>query len=149
MSTWTGPAPDSPAPGSPAPDSPLYGGTPHGDPSSRGTLVLKEKVLQKIAGQAAAELPFVGGRSGGVLGLGATGDLDARPQADVDLDGSTAFVSLTVTMLYPTPLRAGTEQLRAHVTETLERTTPVHVGRIDVTIASLETGSAGKGRRLE
>ncbi|KQO01588.1 MULTISPECIES: Asp23/Gls24 family envelope stress response protein [unclassified Arthrobacter] len=139
MSTLAGPAPGVLDPA----------GSTHGDPATRGTLVTKEKVLRKIAGQAASELPFIGGRSGGLLGLGASGDLDARPQAEVDLDGTTAFVSLTVAMLYPTPLRAGTEQLRSHVTEVLERTTAVHVGRIDVTIVSLETGTAGRGRSLE
>ena len=116
--------------------------------AQRGTLVMKEKVLRKIASQAASELPFVGGRTGGVLGLGASGDLDARPSVDVELNGNTAYVSLTVALLYPSPLRAGTETLRRHVTDVLERTTSVHVGRMDVTVASLENTATSKGRSL-
>ena len=109
---------------------------------------MKEKVLRKIASQAASELPFVGGRTGGVLGLGASGDLDARPAVDVELNGNTAYVSLNVALLYPSPLRAGTETLRRHVTDVLERTTAVHVGRMDVTVASLENTAGGRGRSL-
>jgi uncharacterized alkaline shock family protein YloU len=116
--------------------------------AQRGTLVVKEKVLRRIASQAASELPFVGGRTGGVLGLGVSGDLDARPAVDVELNGTSVYVSLTVALLYPSPLRAGTETLRRHVTDVLERTTPVHVGRVDVTVVSLENTASGKGRSL-
>lgn len=114
----------------------------------RGALQVSEKALRKIAAQAASELPFVGGVSGGVLGIGQDSDLTARPKADIELSGHTAFVTLSVAMTYPSQLREGTERLRSHVTDALQSSTGITVGRVDIEITALHTGRKSAGREL-
>ncbi|GAB3536049.1 hypothetical protein GCM10027403_15410 [Arthrobacter tecti] len=128
------------------PDAGTAGARP---PTERGTLILNEKVLRKIASQAASELPFVGGMSGGVLGIGRETDLSARPKAEIELAGNTAFVNLAVALIYPLDLRHGTERLRDHVSKALQSWTGVTVGRLDIDVTALDTGSSdtARGRR--
>ena len=51
-------------------------------PRRRGSLVLADKVVEKIAAQAAREVAAVSGASGGFLGIGATPDPARNPYSD-------------------------------------------------------------------
>ncbi|MBG6192367.1 putative alkaline shock family protein YloU [Arthrobacter sp. CAN_A212] len=114
----------------------------------RGALQVSEKALRKIAAQSASELPFVGGVTGGVLGIGQDSDINARPKADIELSGRTAFVTLSVAMAYPSSLREGTQRLRGRVKDALESSTGITVGRVDIEITALHTGRESAGREL-
>ena len=109
------------------------------EPRRRGRLVLPERVVEKIAGQAASEITVAAGRSGGVLGIGASPDSDARPRVKVDLSAVSADLSITVGIAYPGSIRAATQQLREHVTRRVEELTGVDVRRVDIDVTFLTT----------
>lgn len=104
---------------------------------SRGRLVIEKKVVERIASHAASESGPTGGVSGGFLGLGASGDLDAPPTADVELIGQTAVIRLDLTVAYPAPIRAASDHVRSHVMERVHTLTGVEVTRVDITVARL------------
>lgn len=115
----------------------------------RGRLVLAERVLEKIAGQAATEVMATSGRSGGFLGLGATSDAGARPKVDVSLSTESADLALAVGITYPGSLRRATQEVRDHVTERVEALTGVDVRRVDVdvTFLAVQDGTVRKALR--
>ncbi|MDV5999556.1 Asp23/Gls24 family envelope stress response protein [Kocuria rhizophila] len=125
------------APGSSA-VAPTSDATAHRvQPTGRGTLTVPASVVAKIAAQAAAELPTVGAASGGVLGLGARRDFTDRPQAEAELYGNTAVISVDLGITYPTPLRTGAEAIRNHIARRVGELTGFDVGRIDLQISWL------------
>ncbi|HEY5821280.1 MAG TPA: Asp23/Gls24 family envelope stress response protein [Propionibacteriaceae bacterium] len=105
----------------------------------RGRLVLADKVIEKIAGQAAAEIGAAHGRSGGLLGIGAESDSQARPNVDVDLGSDSADLAISVGIAYPGSIRQATQQIREHVTQRVENLTGVRVRRVDIDVAFLAT----------
>jgi uncharacterized alkaline shock family protein YloU len=115
----------------------------------RGRLVLAERVLEKIAAQAATEVVSTTGRSGGFLGRRTESDPNARPKVDVTLSAESADLALAVGISYPGSIRRATQEVREHVTERVESLTGVDVRRvdIDVTFLSLADGSAPKALR--
>ena len=108
------------------------------EPRLRGGLVLAEKVVEKIASQAAVEAGATSGRTGRVLGLG-DADPDARPSVGVDLSAVSADLTLKVGIAYPGSIRDATQQVRDHVTRRVEELTGVDVRRVDITVTSLHT----------
>ncbi|MGI3779877.1 MAG: Asp23/Gls24 family envelope stress response protein [Janthinobacterium lividum] len=115
----------------------------------RGRLVLADRVVEKIAGQAAAEVVATAGRSGGFLGIGSDTDTSARPKVDVTLSAESADLSLAVGIAYPGSIRRATQEVRDHVTERVETLTGVDVRRvdIDVTFLALSEGPTKKALR--
>lgn len=105
--------------------------------AERGRTVIDQRVVQKIASQAAVEVSAAGGQTGGVLGIGAKVDLDARPSASVQLAGRTATVAVKVGVAYPTPLRAVSQNIRRHLISRVGQLTGVEVQRVDVEIGWL------------
>lgn len=117
------------------------------DIDSRGQTRLAEKVIEKIAGQVASEESSAGGSSGGFLGIGAHADLSARPQASVELSGNIATLSVEVGMLYPVPLRQGTEELRGRIRARVTELTGVEIRQVDIKVSWLTTDRGTNGRR--
>lgn len=119
------------------------------EPRRRGTLVLAERVLEKIAAQAATEVVATAGRSGGFLGIGAEPVANARPKVDVTLSAESADLALAVGITYPGSIRRATQEVRDHVTERVETLTGVDVRRVDVevTFLSVRNGTAKKALR--
>lgn len=107
------------------------------EPRVRGRLVLAEKVVEKIAGQAATEVGATSGRSSRVLGIG--GDPTARPHVDVNLSAESADLALSVGIAYPGSIRAATQQAREHVARRVEELTGVDVRRVDIDVTVLTT----------
>ncbi len=118
------------------------------EPRLRGRLVLAEKVVEKIAGQAATEVGAASGRSGRVLGIGGNADPNARPHVDVDLSAESADLALSVGIAYPGSIRAATQQVREHVTRRVEQLTGVDVRRVDIDVALLTADLDGAPRVL-
>lgn len=123
---------------------------PPAEPSATGTLTVPAAVVAKIAAQAASELPTVGAASGGVMGLGARRDFGDRPQADAQLFGNTAVLSLDLGVMYPTPLRTASETIRTHVAQRVGELTGFDVEQIDLEISWLHpvTTASRKGSLL-
>lgn len=107
------------------------------EPRSRGKLVLSRQVVEKIASQAAMEIPTARGRSGGLFGIGSHADLSSRPKVSADLSGRTATVHVEVAIGYPAPIARAAEQVRRHVMERVSSLAGVQVSRVDVTITAL------------
>ena len=105
--------------------------------AGRGSLVIEKKAVEKIVSQVASEASDTGGRSGGVLGLGAHADPSARPDASVELVGQTASVSVDTTVIYPTPIREATDQMRRQITSRVRELTGIDVTRVDITVVAL------------
>lgn len=110
--------------------------------SRRGRLVVQRRVVERIASQAAAESGDTGGVSGGLLGIGSQGDLAARPEAGVELVGQSATVSLDLTVAYPSPIHAVTDQVRAHIVSRVRELSGVEVTRVDITVTALQRPNA-------
>jgi len=110
---------------------------PAADARRRGRLVLAERVIEKIASQAATEVASTAGRSGGFLGIGASDDATARPKVDVTLSAESADLALAVGIAYPGSIRRATQELRDHVTERVETLTGVDVRRVDIDVSFL------------
>ena len=108
------------------------------EPRLRGRLVLAERVVEKIAAQAAVEAGATSGRRGRVLGVGEA-DPDARPAVDVDLSAVSADLALKVGIAYPGSIRTATQQVREHVTRRVEELTGVDVRRVDIDVTLLHT----------
>lgn len=104
---------------------------------SRGTTEVPAKVVGRIAEQAASEVPGIGAAAGGVLGIGARRDFDARPTVTCELYGRTAVLHLDVGLGFPTPLGPALQYLREHVSTRVESLTGLQVGRLDVDVSWL------------
>ncbi len=104
------------------------------EPRGRGRLTIGAKVLEKVAGQAAAETAASQGRSGGFLGVGAEVDPSARPRVDVDLVAEYADLTIKVGIGYPGSIRAAAQDIREHVTTRVHELTGVRVRRVDIDI---------------
>ncbi|NNG20661.1 Asp23/Gls24 family envelope stress response protein [Naumannella sp. ID2617S] len=103
----------------------------------RGTTNIPAKVIAKIAEQVAAEVPNVGAAAGGVLGVGARRDFDARPTVECELYGQVAVLRMDVGMAFPTNLVTAAHNLREHVRNRVEYLTGLEVGRLDIQISWL------------
>ena len=115
----------------------------------RGTVTVPAAVVAKIAAQAAYGIDVVGSASGGVLGLGARRNFDERPQAQAQLFGNTAVLTLDLGITYPTPLRATGERIRAHVSDRVAHLTGFEVEQVDLEISWLHPGpTATRGALL-
>ena len=139
----------SPAPSTAAPITATSSAAAVTEPRRRGRLVLAERVIEKIAGQAATEVMATSGRSGGFLGVGAENDPRARPKVDVTLSAESTDLAVAVGIAYPGSIRRATQELRDHVTERVETLTGVDVRRvdIDVTFLTLEDGPSSRTLR--
>ncbi|MFJ3959194.1 Asp23/Gls24 family envelope stress response protein [Arthrobacter sp. NPDC090010] len=114
----------------------------------RGNTRIPAAVLAKIAAQAAREIDGVGAAAGGVLGVAQRRDFDRRPQAEVELLGSTAVVRLDLGLRYPAPLESTCEAVRRHVDARLRRDAGVTRTQVDITVTWLHPEDPNERRRL-
>lgn len=114
-------------------------GTADGSDSvaQRGSLVIADRVIEKIAAQCASELSGVGGRDRGFLGVGGQADLDSRPHVKVELTGSIAVLSVELGIEYPLPIEETTERVRETLTRTVSQMAGVDVRQVDIRVKYL------------
>lgn len=117
------------------------------DPSTRGTLVIAERAIEKVASNAASNVPGVSGPAGGFLGLGGRHNDTGRPKADVQLNGLIASLRLEVGITYPAPLKRTSELLRERVREEVSRICGLDVRQVDIDIDTLLDPTRSQGRR--
>jgi uncharacterized alkaline shock family protein YloU len=105
------------------------------DAENRGRTSVADRVVEKIAGQAAIEIDHVTGVPRRVLGqtLGKV-KADSSARASAKVDGSIVSVSVSVAVEYPTPVRAAAAAVRAHVTETVGRLCDLQVVEVHVDV---------------
>jgi uncharacterized alkaline shock family protein YloU len=132
-----------PAPTADLPRAPLV--------TSRGETTITPLVVEKIASRAASEVDGVGG----VIETGlsrllpwSVGDPSpARASAAVDAD--TVTVDLTVNVVYPEPIAAVTNNVRAQVTRRLGELCGLRTTEVNIAVPALVTPARATRRRVE
>lgn len=114
-----------------------------------GSLVMADRVAQKIAERVCLEVPDVLRHRGGVSLLGGvTGPLGGEyPDAQVEQTPTSLDVRIKVVLRWPSRISAVCRQLRDHVAEELARLTGVRPGRVDVTVVALVADDKAAERR--
>jgi len=113
-----------------------------------GSIVLKDRVVTRIASRAAGEIDGVGSAARRMLGvqLAAPGmerlgqratNLQALPAVTAQVDGRRVFLTVTAGVAYPSPLRKTAQQVRDRVVERLSALTGLEVTEVDVHVTAL------------
>ena len=107
-------------------------------PSDRGRTRIADRVVEKVAARAVAEVDNATGVARQVLGvrLGAAGD-DAPARVNADVDGGVVLVRVTMAVQWPAPVREVTRQVRAHVTDRVAELTGLQVAGVDIDVSTL------------
>ena len=119
--------------------------------TSRGETIIGPAVVEKIATRAASEV----GGVGGVVPTGLSrllpwtvgGDAPARASAEVGTD--TVTVDLTVNVLYPQPVAAVTNEVRAQVVRRLSELCGLRATEVNIAVPALVTPARHARRRVE
>jgi uncharacterized alkaline shock family protein YloU len=114
--------------------------------TGRGTISIADRVVMKIAAQAAVENPDAGAAAARMLGravpvagrLGVRGtDLDALPKTSVEVDGTKAFVNLEISVRWPACVPEVTRQVRVLVRDRIRELTGLEVDEVHIIVADL------------
>lgn len=125
-----------PGPGRHAAPSPAQAGTAlaPAPPEERGSTTVADRVVQRVACAAAAEHRStrpVSDRLGGLVGRGSSA------RAEVRRGGGRVALRLEIAVSYPSPLARTAEEVRAHVSATVEALTGLTVHSADIEIVEL------------
>lgn len=113
----------------------------------RGQTTIAERVVARVAAQAAAEVGHTGGAARQVAGLAMgreSGEGLARVSARVD--GHLALIEIRLTADYPAPVRTLAREVRRHVMERVAGLTGLEVRHVDIEVTRLLRGRTG-GKR--
>ena len=120
----------------------------------RGRLVVADRVVEKIASQAATEVDRATGAPRRVLGLSlgsalgsALGPAEDRPQVSARVDWPVATVAVVMSVAWPAPVLEVTEQVRRHVEERLATLAGVRTAGVDIRVTALP-GPRSRSRRV-
>jgi uncharacterized alkaline shock family protein YloU len=118
------------------------------DPGWRGSLVIKDRAVQRIAEAAAL------GVTGVVPADKSTNAVNtalgrAYPRVDCDVAGGRVRAELEIVGVWPTPAPLLAGQVRDTVTDQLERLAGLTVDAVDVTVAKIIRVSATPRRRVQ
>jgi uncharacterized alkaline shock family protein YloU len=111
-------------------------------PAQRGQTTIAERVVARVAAQAAAEVGQTGGAARQLIGITIgrqTGEGNARVSAHTE--GQVAMIEMRLSLAYPVPLRALTREVRRHVMERVTGLTGYEVHHVDIEVARLLSGT--------
>lgn len=113
------------------------------DTDERGTTTIADRVVEKIAAQAVAEVDRASGATRQVFGvsLGATDDT-TRARVSATVDGGLVSVRVVLAVRWPHPVREVTREVRDHVMSKVAALTGLHVADVDIEVAELVTAAA-------
>src|SRR6195952_6163013 len=119
-----------------------------GEAESRGSTSIANRVVEKVAGQAAVEVDHVTGVPRRLLGqtLGKVKQ-DSQARATAKVDGSVVSISVTVAVEYPTPGRQAAADVRHEVMETVGRLCGLQVVDVHVDVPHFYTKAATQRTR--
>ncbi|WP_163512344.1 Asp23/Gls24 family envelope stress response protein [Fodinicola acaciae] len=103
----------------------------------RGSLDIEDRVVERIAAFAAAEIPEVSGPPRRVLGA-SFGWIGTPPRASARIVAGRASVHLQMCVRWPCGIRSVSERVREHVTERVTALTGLRVSTVDITVSALE-----------
>jgi uncharacterized alkaline shock family protein YloU len=135
-----------PDPGSgPDPGSPT--GTGAGDPGERGSLVVEDRAVQRIAEAAALDVPGVARAAQSAGGLGSALGR-SYPRVRCDVAGGRVRAEVEIVGCWPTPAAQLGAAVRDAVTDRLQRLAGLRVDAVDVTVAKIVRVAAPARRRV-
>ena len=117
-----------------------------GDPGQRGSLIIKDRAVQRIAEAAALGVPGV------VPAQQSTNSLNAAlgrayPRVDCDVTDGRVRAEVAIVGRWPTPAPQLGAQVRQAVTDQLQALAGLRVDAVDVTIARIvRVAPAPRGR---
>jgi uncharacterized alkaline shock family protein YloU len=127
--------------------APPSGGSEHspvasgpGDPGSRGTTRIADKVVERIASRAVAEIDDATGAPRVVLGqsLGSTTE-DTSARVSAQVDGDLVTVDVAMAVRWPAPILDVTRQVRERVATRVSELCGLSVLEVDIDVATLLT----------
>ena len=113
-----------------------------------GRISISDTVVAKIAAKAAAENPDAGAPATRVLGIplpgvggvgGHDSDLDGLPKTSVEVDGTLAFITLEISVRWPTSVASVIASVRSTVRDRVHEFTGLDVQEVHVTVSDLVT----------
>ncbi len=123
-----------------------------GHEPGRGKTTVSDRVIEKIASQAADEIAFSGGPAARYPGAAVVRGLalgrgdHRRPRVDAKVDGHLARVSVTMSVRYPVPLRQVAVEVRTHVVKTVGALAGLEVREVDIEVSDLVRDRAESAR---
>lgn len=121
-------------------------GTPPDDPAGRGRLDVGPAVLRKIVEHAADTAPATRHRTRTVAGLGVG---EAGPSAKITpRPGGEVDIRLSLTLVYPGPVRAAVAEIRERIAADLRRMTGHRLRSFVVEVDALQSDRAPRGGRV-
>lgn len=119
----------------------------HADPGGPGRTVIADRVVERIAAQAVAEVDSATGVARQILGV-KMGSTDERTRARVSaaVDGGIVSVYVVLAVIWPSSVRAVTRQVREHVSTRVQALTGLRVADVDVRVTELLTATTQPGR---
>jgi uncharacterized alkaline shock family protein YloU len=120
-----------------------------------GMISIKDRVVEKMAGGAAAEIPDAGAAAPRVLGRSVTGatalgarttSLTALPKASADVDGSIVILDLSISVRWPASVPEVTSAVREHVRSRVQELTGLTVAEVSISVTDLATRLPGPSR---
>ena len=124
-----------------------------------GRIDVSESVVARLAARAAVEVDDVGAAAPRLLGVDlSSGGLDKvgvrssslgeLPSTSATVDGTLAFLKLTMSVRYPASVRQVAASVRSHVRERVGELTGLQVLEVDITVPALVSASARRPRVL-
>lgn len=117
--------------------------------ADRGATEVAERVVAKIAAAAVGEVEHARGAARRVAGVALGSDEAAdRPHADATVDGHTATVDVTMSVVYPAPVADVATVARAAVINRVGQLCGITVRQVDIHVTALVPPRA-TGRRVQ
>jgi uncharacterized alkaline shock family protein YloU len=123
-------------------------------PSSRpgrtelGMISINDRVVEKMAARAAAEIPDAGAAAPRVLGRSVTGpaalgaratSLTGLPKASAAVDGSIVLLDLSISVRWPASVPEVTTAVREHTRHRVSELTGLTVTEVSISVTDLVT----------
>ncbi|NUO91780.1 MAG: Asp23/Gls24 family envelope stress response protein [Dermatophilaceae bacterium] len=128
-----------------APASDHASGNDLPEPGRRGRLDIAERVVERVAVIAAAEVEGVRRVGSGLEGIVGR----QYPKATAQVAGGRARVRLDIAVAWPVPLGRTAGAVRDHVGARLESLVGLTVDAVDVTVASVVPDAPREQRRVQ
>lgn len=127
----------------------------HPGRTALGIVTINDRVVEKIAALAAAEIPDVGGPAGRIFGRAMTGagplggaqaSLGSLPKVSADVDGSVVVLGLSLSVRWRAPVPDVTSAVRRHVRDRVTELTGLTVTEVSISVTDLVTHLPGPPR---
>ena len=123
---------------------PAASGSPPGR-NELGAISINDRVVEKVAARAAAEIPDAGaaasrflGRVAGATALGARQtSLTALPKATVNVNGALAILDLSISVRWPASVPEVASAVREHVRSRVNELTGLTVTEVSISVTAL------------